>query len=125
MLYTGYTKTELDTLLHLLDKIQVPYEVLMDDGQAAERTRQRGDASILRVDIPDEALATIAPEHYPELERYRIYPHMVDMPLEYFAPPAEGEASAKTNAKGNSFVKWITLAMAIGMILIAFASINR
>ncbi len=97
----------------------------MDDGQAAERTRQRGDASILRVDIPDEALATIAPEHYPELERYRIYPHMVDMPLEYFAPPAEGEAGAKPTAKGNSFVKWVTLAMAIGMILIAFASIQQ
>jgi hypothetical protein len=125
MLYTGYTKTELESLLILLDKIQVPYEVLMDDGQAAERTRQRGDASILRVDIPDEALATIAPEHYPELERYRIYPHMVDMPLEYFAPPAAGEGPSATATKTNSFVKWITLAMAIGMILIAFASIQQ
>jgi|GEM_PF-5572310 len=124
MLYTGYTKTELDSLLLLLDKIQVPYEVLMDDGQAAERTRQRGDASILRVDIPDDALATIAPEHYPELERYRIYPHMVDMPLEYFAAPTEEAAAAKAS-KPNSFVKWITLAMAIGMILIAFASIQQ
>lgn len=124
MLYTGYTKTELDALLLLLDKIQVPYEVLMDDGQAAERTRQRGDASILRVDIPDDALATIAPEHYPELERYRIYPHMVDMPLEYFAPPA-AEAAAAKGTKTNPFVKWITLAMAIGMILIAFASIQQ
>ncbi len=123
MLYTGYTKTELESLLLLLDKIQVPYEVLMDDGQAAERTRQRGDASILRVDIPDEALATIAPEHFPELERYRIYPHMVDMPLEYFAPPAEKEGSSPP-AKTNSMVKWITLAMAIGMLLMVFAQIK-
>lgn len=123
MLYTGYTKTELDTLLHLLDKIQVPYEVLMDDGEAAERTRQRGDASVLRVDIPDEALATISADYYPELEKYRIYPHMVDMPLEYFAPPKEGETTAAP-AKGNSMVKWITLAMAIGMLLMVFARIK-
>ena len=123
MLYTGYTKTELESLLQLLDKIQVPYEVLMDDGEAAERTRQRGDSSILRVDIPDEALATISSDYYGELERYRIYPHMVDMPLEYFAPPKEGETSAGP-AKTNNMVKWITLAMAIGMLLMVFARIQ-
>jgi hypothetical protein len=123
MLYTGYTKTELEALLLLLDKIQVPYEVLMDDGQTAAQSRQRGDSSILRVDIPDDALATISPDYYPELERFRIYPHMVDMPLEYFAPPKEGEASA-TPAKPNNMVKWITLAMAIGMLLMVFARIQ-
>ena len=123
MLYTGYTKTELESLLQLLDKIQVPYEVLMDDGEAAERTRQRGDSSILRVDIPDEALATISSDHYGELERYRIYPHMVDMPLEYFAPPKEGETNVAP-AKTNNMVKWITLAMAIGMLLMVFARIK-
>ena len=95
----------------------------MDDGQAAERTRQRGDASILRVDIPDEALATISQDYYAELERYRIYPHMVDMPLEYFAPPAEKEASSAP-AKTNNMVKWITLAMAIGMLFMVFAQIK-
>lgn len=125
MLYTGYTKTELDTLLHLLDKIQVPYEVLMDDGQAAERTRQRGDASVLRVDIPDEALATISPDYYPELEKYRIYPHMVDMPLEYFAPPTEAEITNAPKAKGSNLVKWVTLAMAIGMLLMVFARVQH
>ena len=123
MLYTGYTKTELESLLQLLDKIQVPYEVLMDDGQAAERTRQRGDASILRVDIPDEALTTISQNYYAELERYRIYPHMVDMPLEYFAPPAEKEGGTAP-VKTNNMVKWITLAMAIGMLLMVFAQIK-
>ena len=123
MLYTGYTKTELDSLLALLDKINVPYEVLMDDGQAAERSRQRGDASILRVEIPDEALMAIPEQYFSELERFRIYPQFMEVPLEHFqdAPKPEGVVS---KPKSNAMVKWITLAMAAGMILMVFAQLK-
>ena len=124
MLYTGYTKTELEALLVLLDKIEVPYEVLMEDGQAAERSRQRGDSSILRVDIPDDALITISPDYYGDLERFRIYPQYVDVPLEYFAPTPKVEGDApKKDTKGN-FVKWVTLVLALGMILMVLARVE-
>jgi hypothetical protein len=124
MLYTGYTKTELDALIHFLDQLQVPYNVHMSE-KATESARQRGDSSILGIDIEDEALMAISPEHYPWLEQYRIYPQHLDVPLEHFQDPLPAEKSAAPVNKGGSFVKWVTFAMALGMILMAFASLKQ
>jgi len=125
MLYTGYTKTELDALMHFLDQLQVPYEAHMSE-KAQERARQRGDSSILGIEIEDEALLAISPEHYPTLEKYRIYPQHLDVPLEHFQDPPQDGSTPKVPAnKGGNFVKWVTLLMAIGMIAMTIARLGK
>lgn len=116
MLYTGYTKLELDTLMHFLDSIDVPYQVHMDE-DGVVKARQRGaDAMILRIEIEDDVLIGIDPKHYPTLEPYRIYPQFVEPPAELFQEPTPENKLKVETKKPSPVMKALYGAIVLALV---------
>lgn len=118
MLYTGYTKTELDALLAVLDSIPVTYEVLLEDGEVAKQRQRGGDATILRVDISEDALRAIPASFYPQLESFRIYPQYVDAPEGLFEERPAVDATSPEAIKKSQQSTWALRVIILGMALL-------
>jgi len=87
MIYNGYSQAELDALLQLLEELKIPHalgadENLMQQTTQGDRGQRRGalNASYMRLEIEDDELKKIAPQHYQALEKFHIYPQYVDIP---------------------------------------------
>ncbi|MBY0517189.1 MAG: hypothetical protein K2P81_09785 [Bacteriovoracaceae bacterium] len=113
MLYTGYTRHELDQLLILLDEIGITYEVLMDETTDARPKQRGGGAAILRIEIPDEELKTVDEKFYARLDKFRIYPQYVEAPEEFSnltELPESPEQIVTSKSKGpNTFMRALGL----------------
>lgn len=133
MVYNGYTQAELDSLLKLLEELQIPHALHKDEGlieqtTQGDRGQRRGalNSSYVRVEIPDEVLKTIDPKHYKAFERFHIYPQYLDTP-EGLDFNEQGEVSSappepKAPKKPNYFIQVAMLIITAMMIYGAMRS---
>ncbi len=99
MLYNGYSQSELDKIIAILDAHQVSYEVSADE-QGIEKAnhvikdmnyhvhKRQGTVgnSFYSISIPEGALRSLSPSVLKELEKHNILPEMEMLPEEKKSP---------------------------------------
>lgn len=129
MIYNGYSQIELDSLLKLLDELNIPHALgadqsLMEQTTQGDKGQRRGalNASYMVLEIPDEELKKIDPTHYKALEKYHIYPQFLDMPEElHHSDEALASAAPKAPKKAN---KLIQVAMMVITAMMLYAALK-
>jgi hypothetical protein len=117
MIYQGYTTAEIEELSACLDGLAIPYAISADN-QAIEEVHAEikrkspskhdqlssTNNSFWQIEIKDDVLRAIPKEQHATLERYRIFPSLVDFVPDFSAPVAPQVFPQKKVVGMNGFL---------------------
>jgi hypothetical protein len=107
MIYQGYTTAEIEELSACLDGLAIPYAISADN-QAIEQVhaeiKRKSPSKHDQIEIKDDVLRAIPKEQHATLERYRIFPSLVDFVPDFSAPVAPQVFPQKKVVGMNGFL---------------------
>ncbi len=129
MIYQGYTTAEIEELSACLDGFVIPYAISPDDQAIEEvhaeiRRKPPGkhaqlsstDNSFWRIEIQDDVLRAIPKEQHAALERFRIFPSLVDFVPDFSDPVVAPVFPQKKVVGMNGFLALLLFIAALAYI---------